>query len=114
MICSINGGLLFATFYGVSITFARVLRDQYSFTNAQVSASYICPGFSLIVGSTVGGWLSDKLRARMIRKQPDKYVAEHRFSLQILVLLFLWREFWVMHGQLTSTFMFLLYLYLPF
>ncbi|KAK6896796.1 Dityrosine transporter 1 [Candida tropicalis] len=86
LICSINGGLLFATFYGVSITFARVLRDQYSFTNAQVSASYICPGFSLIVGSTVGGWLSDKLRARMIRKQPDKYVAEHRFSLQIFGL----------------------------
>ncbi|RCK58849.1 Dityrosine transporter 1 [Candida viswanathii] len=87
LICSINGGLLFATFYGVSITFARVLRDQYSFTNAEVSVSYICPGISLIIGSTVGGWLSDKLRATMIRKRPDSYVPEHRFSLQLFGLI---------------------------
>ncbi|EMG48582.1 DTR1 Dityrosine transporter 1 [Candida maltosa Xu316] len=86
LICSVNGGLLFATFYGLSITFSRVLRTQYSFTNAQISASYICPGASLIIGSTIGGWLSDRLRAEMIRKHPGKYVPEHRFSIQIFGL----------------------------
>ncbi|EGW34153.1 uncharacterized protein SPAPADRAFT_49221 [Spathaspora passalidarum NRRL Y-27907] len=87
LLCSINGGLLFATFYGLSVTFGHVLQNQYSFTNIQTSISYICPGIAMIVGSISGGWLSDKLRAKMIKQEPASYIPEKRFSLQVFGLL---------------------------
>ena len=64
------------------VTFAHVLKIEYSFTDAQISASYLCPGISLIIGSTIGGWASDKIRAEIIKHNPDIYVPEYRFSLQ--------------------------------
>ncbi|KAG7662653.1 DTR1 [[Candida] subhashii] len=87
MLCSINGGILFATFYGVSVTFTQVLQTQYGFTNLQTSISYICPGLAMVAGSIIGGWLSDKLRADMIKKDPASYIPEKRFSLQFFGLL---------------------------
>ncbi|RLP66955.1 hypothetical protein L150_05738 [Candida albicans Ca529L] len=87
LLCSINSGLLFATFYGLMVTFAHVLKNEYSFTDAQISASYLCPGISLIIGSTIGGWASDKIRAEIIKHNPDIYVPEYRFSLQFLGLI---------------------------
>lgn len=86
LLCSINAGLLFATFYGISVTFARVLQDNYGFTSLQRSFSYVCPGISLITGSLIGGRLSDHLRKLMIAKDPRNYVPEHRFSLQLVGL----------------------------
>lgn len=87
LLCSINAGLLFATFYGMSVTFTRILQDQYGFTPLQRSLSYICPGVSLITGSIIGGRLSDFLRKRMISKHPESYVPEYRFSLQLVGLI---------------------------
>ncbi|KAI3405915.2 DTR1 [Candida oxycetoniae] len=81
LLCSINSGLLFATFYGVMITFSRVLSEQYNFTPIETSLSYLCPGSALIIGSSIGGWLSDKLMRR------EDYIPEHRFSIQIAGLL---------------------------
>ncbi|CAI5755540.1 unnamed protein product [Candida verbasci] len=77
LLSSVNAGLLFASFYGLMVTFAHVLED-YKFSRVQVSVSYICPGISLILGSTIGGWLSDK---------QEKKIPEHRFSLQIIGLI---------------------------
>ncbi|RLV95466.1 Dityrosine transporter 1 [Spathaspora sp. JA1] len=87
LLCSVNGGILFATFYGLSVTFGHVLQNQYSFTNILTSISYICPGVAMIGGSISGGWLSDKLRARMVKKDPESYIPEKRFSLQIFGLI---------------------------
>ncbi|CCH45674.1 putative membrane protein [Wickerhamomyces ciferrii] len=87
LLCSINAGLLFATFYGMSVTFTRILQENYGFTNLQRSLAYICPGASLISGSLIGGRLSDKLRRYLIQKNPETYVPENRFSLQIFGLL---------------------------
>jgi len=86
LLCSINAGLLFATFYGMSVTFARVLQDNYGFSSLQRSLAYICPGASLIIGSISGGRISDYLRKKMIAKDPEHYVPEHRFSLQLIGL----------------------------
>ncbi|CAK9437262.1 uncharacterized protein LODBEIA_P16400 [Lodderomyces beijingensis] len=82
LLCSINSGILFATFYGVMVTFASVLQDQYHFTDVGTCLSYLCPGTALIIGSTIGGWLSDRLASRA-----KNYVPEHRFSIQIAGLL---------------------------
>ncbi|KAI5954368.1 DTR1 [Candida jiufengensis] len=78
LICSINSGLLFATFYGVMVTFSRVLQQHYHFNFLQTSLSYLCPGGALIIGSTIGGWLSDKTY---------NLIPERRFSIQIVGLL---------------------------
>ena len=82
LLCSINSGMLFASFYGVMVTFSHVLQDHYSFNDIQTSLSFLCPGGALIIGLTIGGWLSDKLRERMIARNVN-YVPENRFSIQI-------------------------------
>ncbi|KAI5901457.1 Multidrug transporter DTR1 [Candida parapsilosis] len=82
LLCSINSGMLFASFYGVMVTFSHILQDHYSFNDVQTSLSYLCPGCALIIGSTIGGWLSDKLRGRIIA-QSRIYVPENRFSIQV-------------------------------
>ena len=87
LLCSINGALLFATFYAMTVSFSSVLTKDYGFTQIETSVSYICPGISLIAGSISGGRISDAWRARIIHKNPDKYVPEHRFSLQIFGLI---------------------------
>lgn len=87
LLCSINGALLFATFYGMSVSLSSVLRKDYNFTQVETSVSYICPGVSLISGSILGGRISDAWRAKIVRNSPDKYVPEHRFSLQIFGLI---------------------------
>ncbi|CCE72967.1 Piso0_000575 [Millerozyma farinosa CBS 7064] len=87
MLCSINGGLLFATFYGVSVTFTQVLRHDYGFNTLEACLSYLCPGVSLVSGSIIGGRISDSLRRNVIKKNPTKYIPENRFSIQIVGLL---------------------------
>ncbi|KAH3686711.1 hypothetical protein WICPIJ_002312 [Wickerhamomyces pijperi] len=87
LLSSISTALLFATFYGVSVTFTRVLKDKYGFTSLQRSLSYICPGLSLISGSLISGRVSDHLRKRMVKKHPDSYIPERRFTIQIVGLI---------------------------
>nr|QFR37184.1 MFS transporter [Cyberlindnera americana] len=85
-LCSFNAGLLFAGFYGMSVTFAERLKEQYHFSTLAVCFSYICPGVSLVSGSITGGRISDSLRKRMLKVHPGRYVPEHRFSLQFVGL----------------------------
>lgn len=82
LLCSMMGGLLFSSFYAQSITFSRVLQNQYHFTSLQASLSYICPGISLVCGSLSGGRISDNLRQYLKKKNPDSYLPESRLSLQ--------------------------------
>ena len=86
LLCSINSGLLFGAFYGMSVTFSRVLDELYHFSNIEKSISYICPGISLISGSISGGRLSDSLRKRILA-QKKEYIPENRFSIQLVGLL---------------------------
>ncbi|KAK6459088.1 dityrosine transporter A Q resistance [Scheffersomyces xylosifermentans] len=82
LLCSINGGLLFATFYGMTITFAKILRENYKFPSWKLSVSYLCPGASLIIGSIIGGRIID----RIVSKK-EEHIPESRFYLQIIGLL---------------------------
>ncbi|ODV80073.1 MFS general substrate transporter [Suhomyces tanzawaensis NRRL Y-17324] len=87
LLCSVNGGLLFASFYAMSVTFSHILQSKYHFTDVQTSLSYICPGISLVSGSVLGGRISDYLRAKLEKKSPGKYIPENRFSIQIVGLI---------------------------
>lgn len=81
-ICSLIAGLLFASFYGMIVTFGVILKENYNYTNVQVSVSYICPGVSLISGSIISGRVSDYLRQRRINLKIDN-VPEHRLATMI-------------------------------
>ncbi|ABN64445.2 dityrosine transporter A(acid, azole) Q(quinidine) Resistance [Scheffersomyces stipitis CBS 6054] len=86
LLCSLNGGFLFASFYGVSITFARVLQIDYGLNVWQTSISYICPGIAMISGSLFAGRLLDKISTKII-KEHGKHIPEKRFSLQVIGLI---------------------------
>lgn len=84
LLCSLNSGFIFASFYAMSVTFSQILKQQYNFKTYQTSLSYMCSGGSLIVGSVVAGHLSDHLRSLMNEK---KYRPEFRLSIQIFGLI---------------------------
>ncbi|EGV66437.1 dityrosine transporter A Q resistance [Yamadazyma tenuis ATCC 10573] len=83
LISSVAGGLLFASFYGISVTFSRVLTNDYHFSNLHVCLSYLCPGIALIIGSMISGRLSDKLRRNRIAKGIS-FIPEDRFPIQLI------------------------------
>lgn len=84
LLCSVSGGLVFAGFYAMSVTFTDILQSNYEFKEYQSSLAYLCPGFSLIVGSLICGRLSDYV---IQNKTPEEdlekgYSPETRFSIQ--------------------------------
>lgn len=84
LLCSINCGILFASFYGMSVTFTRVLRNDYNFSTLNACLAYICPGVSLVTGSIIGGRISDHLRKKIVALSTRNYIPENRFSIQIV------------------------------
>lgn len=85
---SINAGLLFATYYGIGVTYSKYLTNQYNFTTAQVGAAYIVPGISLVSGSLSSGKLSDVLRRRAIKRDSENsFIPEQRLPIQIFGIL---------------------------
>ena len=78
-IMSLISGLLFASFYGLSVTFARVLKDKYNFNDLQTSISYLCPGLALISGSIISGRISD-YNFKKTQKSRESHIPEKRFS----------------------------------
>ncbi|CAN3374843.1 hypothetical protein DIURU_002181 [Diutina rugosa] len=79
LICALISGLLFASFYGVMVKTAFVLRDVYGFNTLQVSLSYLCPGASLMIGSISSGRISDRIQA----KKGQEHLHEKRLILTV-------------------------------
>ena len=44
LIVMLSSALVFAAFYAVLVTFPRVFKGRYGFTEAQVGYAYLCPG----------------------------------------------------------------------
>lgn len=81
---SVNAGLLFATYYGIAVSYSKYLKTDYHFTTAQVGAAYIVPGISLASGSLISGRLSDKLRQKAKQNHPDgTVIPEQRLPIQL-------------------------------
>lgn len=88
LICSLTTAILFATYYAFSVTFSHFLRQFYNLSNLQIGACYVCPGIALLLGSVVGGHLSDFFRKRWCKNHVDtKFPSEKRLLLQIWGLL---------------------------
>ncbi|CUS23954.1 LAQU0S12e03774g1_1 [Lachancea quebecensis] len=87
-ICSITTAILFAAYYAFSVTFSHFLRENYNLTNLQIGACYVCPGVALLLGSIIGGHLSDYFRKLWIKRHDgERFPSEKRLVLQIWGLL---------------------------
>lgn len=83
-VASLSTALLFASYYAFSVTFARFLQTDYHLSMLAVGAAYVCPGVAMLLGSQVGGHLSDYLRKRwLLSHQGLLYPLEYRLILQI-------------------------------
>ncbi|CCK68035.1 Dtr1p KNAG_0A03540 [Huiozyma naganishii CBS 8797] len=77
--------LLFANYYAFSVTFSHFLEVSYHYSMLKIGAAYVCPGITMILGSQSGGHLSDFLRKRWKKKNPEKdYPLELRLRLNIV------------------------------
>ncbi|AET40916.1 Dtr1p Ecym_7063 [Eremothecium cymbalariae DBVPG len=86
-ICSLSTALLFATYYGFSVTFSHYLTNEYGYSNLAIGACYACPGVALMMGSIIGGHSSDYFRKSWIAKHSDqKYPSYKRLLSQIMGL----------------------------
>ncbi|KAF2201236.1 MFS general substrate transporter [Delitschia confertaspora ATCC 74209] len=84
VVVSINGALLFASYYAINVTISRYLKDQYGFSTTEVGVAYLAPGLSLISGSLISGRISDLHRAYYTKSNPKNPPhPEHRLHLQI-------------------------------
>ncbi|GMM58685.1 Dtr1 protein [Maudiozyma humilis] len=81
---SIATAILFANYYAFSVTLSHYLHDSYNKSTLQIGACYVCPGIFMILGSQIGGHVSDYLRKVWIKKHGDReYPLELRLNLQI-------------------------------
>lgn len=84
---SVIGAFLFASFYSVSVSLSSVLRNQYLFSQTNVSVSYICPSVALVAGSLLTGKISDFLQLKGTNPDRSPHHPERRLILQSGALL---------------------------
>ena len=81
---SVATALLFANYYAFSVTLSHFLNDSYHRTTLQIGACYVCPGVFMILGSQMGGHISDHLRDNWLKNYGGReYPLELRLNLQI-------------------------------
>ncbi|KAF2108330.1 major facilitator superfamily domain-containing protein [Lophiotrema nucula] len=84
LIVSVNGALQYAGIYAIYITFPKVWQKEFGFTPAEVGYAFLVPGIVLFLASLATGYLSDKLRAKMVKSSTDGKVSpERRLPVQI-------------------------------
>lgn len=85
MFTSIANSFLFANYYAFSVTFSSFLKTQYNYSMLKIGLCYVCPGLAMVIGSQIGGHLSDLLRKRWKRKHGSKpFALEKRLMLNIV------------------------------
>ncbi|KAL6945042.1 hypothetical protein ACO0QE_002485 [Hanseniaspora vineae] len=85
---SFCNAIIFAVYYGFSVTFAYRLKEQYNLNNLQVGAAYCCPGVALVIGTLLSGYFSDKVLNHFKKHSENgAYVKENRLILQLFGLL---------------------------
>lgn len=87
-IASISSALLFATYYGISVTLSHYLSTDYHYSSLIIGICYLSPGLSMLVCSQCGGHLSDLIRKRWLENNKSKtYPLEHRLILTVCGIL---------------------------
>ncbi|KNG87187.1 hypothetical protein ANOM_003763 [Aspergillus nomiae NRRL 13137] len=83
-IVSVNTAILYSSYFGIAVQLPTALENVYHWNSTQVGAGYIAIGVAMVVGSIVGGRVSDWRRARMVRALgEDQVTPETRLRDQI-------------------------------
>lgn len=85
LLTSLSTAVLFAGYYAFSVTFSHFLTKDYGFSLFHVGLAYICPGVFLMLGSQIGGHLSDFMRTRWMKQHDgQKFPLEFRLVLNVI------------------------------
>ncbi|KAH7593804.1 Major facilitator superfamily (MFS) profile [Nakaseomyces glabratus] len=84
ILTSIANALLFCTYYSISVTLSHFLATEYSYSNLKIGACYVCPGVCMLLGSQIGGHLSDSMRKSWKKENYNtEYPLEFRLILTV-------------------------------
>nr|XP_036582855.1 putative dityrosine transporter [Colletotrichum truncatum]KAF6791751.1 putative dityrosine transporter [Colletotrichum truncatum] len=83
-IVTFNTAMLYSTYFAIAVQLPTELSNRYNWSTAGVGAGFLAVGIAMIVGSLIGGRVSDWKRARALKASEDNTVdPENRLSDQI-------------------------------
>lgn len=83
-IVTVNTAILYSTYFAMMVALPHTLEEVYGWSTTEIGAGYIAVGVALMIGSLIGGRVSDWRRARMVAATPDgKIEPESRLVDQI-------------------------------
>ncbi|KAF6819743.1 putative dityrosine transporter [Colletotrichum sojae] len=83
-IVTFNTAMLYSTYFAIAVQLPTELTERYNWSTAGIGAGFLAVGIAMIVGSLIGGRVSDWKRARAVKASPDGTVdPENRLSDQI-------------------------------
>ncbi|KAI8330602.1 major facilitator superfamily domain-containing protein [Chlamydoabsidia padenii] len=82
LLAALVGGIAFGSMFAVETIIPSLYEEKYHFNSWQTGLSYLGAGIGNLIGSIVGGQLSDRLLIRA-RKQRGRAMVEDRLTLNI-------------------------------
>lgn len=84
-IVSVNTAILYSTYFAMVVALPHALEDVYHWSTTEIGVGYLAIGLALMIGSLVGGRVSDWRRKRKVASlAPDgKVPPENRLNDQI-------------------------------
>lgn len=73
-IVSVNTAMLYSTYFAMMVALPHALEDVYRWSTTAVGFGYIAVGVALMIGSLIGGRLSDWRRKRLVAASPGSKV----------------------------------------
>ncbi|KAF9173020.1 hypothetical protein BGX20_004307 [Mortierella sp. AD010] len=85
MLTALEMGMVFALMFSIETILPVLFTQRYNLIESQVGLTYLGAGFGSIVGSVLGGKLSDMSMARAKKKNGGEAVLEDRLSINMWV-----------------------------
>ncbi|KAI7862873.1 major facilitator superfamily domain-containing protein [Spinellus fusiger] len=82
-IASFTGGVMFGGMFAIETIIPEIYKNQYGFSAWQTGLSYTGAGVGNVIGSLVGGYLSDRLLLRARRMRGNRSVVEDRLTANV-------------------------------
>ncbi|CAO3599341.1 unnamed protein product [Absidia cylindrospora] len=92
LLASLVGGVAFGSMFAVETIIPSLFEQKYNFNSWQTGLSYLGAGVGNLIGSLVGGKLSDRLLLRA-RKQRGRAMVEDRLTMNIWPCIVLFMPF---------------------
>ncbi|KAG6030883.1 hypothetical protein E4U41_007743 [Claviceps citrina] len=70
-IVSVNTAMLYSTYFAMVVALPHALEDVYHWSTTEIGLGYLAVGVALMIGSLIGGRLSDWRRSRRAAAAPD-------------------------------------------